>query len=83
MAGGTLQVRGRKFRVIPEAEFRALRRQAKAGLAAQKRLARKAGKSQWEGKSIKEMNDWMIEHWDEVMEKAKANTKRLTGREVL
>ncbi len=76
MTVGTLHVGGRKFRVIPENEFQALCRQAKAGRSAVRRATPRR-------KTLGAMNAWMSAHWSEVLEKAKANTKRLTGREVL
>ena len=45
-----------------------------------KKMTKKKAKPQ---RTLKEIHAWMNEHWDEVMAKAKANTKRLTGREVL
>jgi hypothetical protein len=77
MTVGTLKVGGRKFRIVPESEFQKLCRQAKAGLAAAGQSSRKPPKT------LKQMNAWMSNHWDEVLEKAKGNTKRLTGREVI
>jgi hypothetical protein len=82
MTIGTLQVGGRKFRVIPEAEFRVLCKQAKAGVAASKRSARKPRKS-GSGSKLKTLNGLTNAQWDEVVKHAKSNTKRLTGREVL
>ena len=83
MTIGTLRVEGRKFRVIPEEEFRVLCRQAKAGLAARRQPAGKGRKVGTGPRTLKQMNQWMSNHWDEVLSAAKSNTKHLTGREVL
>ena len=82
MTVGTLQVGGRKFRVISERDFQALCRQAKAGASTAKNTARKPRKRN-PAKTLVQMNAWMTDHWDEVVAKAKSNTKHLTGREVL
>jgi hypothetical protein len=84
MTIGTLTVGGHKFKVIPEAEFRVLCRQAKAGKTKSAGTSsRRPPKTRSGRKTLKQMNGWMSRHWDEVMAKAKKNTKRLTGREVL
>ena len=80
MTEQTVMLGKRKFILLPERDFR--RWQAKAGLGAvrTKRAVRAVRKPQ---RTLKEMHAWMSEHWDEVMEKAKENTRKLTGRDTL
>lgn len=50
---------------------------AKRGTAAGRKTAKK------EPRTLAELDAWFHDNWELVMERAKANTKRLTGRETL
>ena len=48
-----------------------------------KRVAATRTMAKKEPRTLAELNAWFAENWDLVTERAKANTKRLTGKECL
>jgi len=73
MTIATFTLRGRKYVVVPADEFQPSPRRASSRRANPRKSA----------KTLRQLNTKMSANWDEVIRKAKANTKRLTGKEVL
>ncbi|MFI5378828.1 MAG: hypothetical protein ACHRHE_06005 [Tepidisphaerales bacterium] len=75
MSIATFTIDGREYVIVPKDEYRpsAPARGAAAG------IKRPRGHT----KSVRQLGDQMSRQWGDVVAKAKANTRRLTGKEHL